>query len=48
MEEENVRELRSSRSRSATPFLLASRDRESTHVAEEVRRVTAAAQTKGR
>lgn len=47
MEEENARELRSSRSRSTTPFLLASRDRESTHVAE-IRRVSATAQTKGR
>jgi hypothetical protein len=47
MEEENVRELRSSRSRSATPFLLGSRDRESTHVTEDVRRVTATAQIKG-
>lgn len=45
MEEENVRELRSSRSRSATPFFRTSRDRESTHVIEEVRPVTA--QTKG-
>jgi hypothetical protein len=48
MDEENVRELRSSRSRSATPFLLASRDREITHVTEEVRHVAATAQTKGR
>lgn len=48
MEEENVRELRSSRSRSATPFFRGSRDRDSTHVPEEVRRVTATAQTKGR
>jgi hypothetical protein len=47
MDEENVRELRSSRSRSATPFL-ASRDREITHVTEEVRHVAATAQTKGR
>jgi hypothetical protein len=48
MEEGNVRELRSSRSRSATPFLLGSRDRESTHVIEDVRHVTATAQIKGR
>jgi hypothetical protein len=47
MDEENVRELRSSRSRSATPFFLASRDREITHVTED-RRVTTTAQTKGR
>lgn len=47
MEEENMRELRSSRSRSAIPFLLGSRDRESTHVTEDVRHVTATAQTKG-
>jgi hypothetical protein len=48
MEEENVRELRSSRSRSATPFFRASRDRDSTHVAEDARRVISTTQTKGR
>jgi len=48
MEEKNIRELRSSRSRSATPFLRGSRDRESTHVTEDVRHVTATAKTKGR
>jgi hypothetical protein len=45
MEEANVRELRSSRSRSNTPFI---RARESTHGTEEVRHVTSTTQTKGR
>ncbi|KDR24279.1 uncharacterized protein LOC110827610 isoform X2 [Zootermopsis nevadensis] len=45
MEEENIRELRSSRSRSNTPLI---RARESTHGTAEVRRATSATQIKGR
>ncbi|PSN30516.1 hypothetical protein C0J52_17659 [Blattella germanica] len=48
MEEENVRELRSSRSRSNTPFIGPSHDRESVHGSEEGKRVSTSGHAKGR
>ncbi|KAJ9600039.1 hypothetical protein L9F63_009656, partial [Diploptera punctata] len=50
MEEENVRELRSSRSRSNTPFIRASRDRdgESIHGSEEGKRIVSSTNVRTR
>jgi len=48
MEEEIVRELRSSRSRSNTPFIRAGRYRENNHGTKEVKHVISTSQTKGR
>jgi hypothetical protein len=48
MEEESTRELRSSRSRSNTPFIRASHDKDGTHGAEELRHVISTSQTKRR